>query len=160
MLFATQDQSGLRAPNFVTATGAQPLLATFTHELRRINSRPVRGATKARDWNSPLVAHSIVDSHAAFRVRNILHWSTNMHYASVVVAHESLVLPTPARQIRWQRVVPEIYRRLDEIICKHAAADDSRVVMIELNSRDRDAWSNSVEYFRGRQSIRTRIEMT
>src|SRR6185295_3937529 len=126
------------------------LLAAFPHELGRVDGRRVRSATKPRDWNSPLVTHRIIDSHASLRIRNILHWPTNVHYASVVVTHKSLVLHTPPRKIRWQRVVPEIYRRLNEIICEHAAADDAGVVVIELDSRDRDAWSNPVEYFRRR----------
>src|ERR1043165_200481 len=150
MLSAAQYETGLRAPNSFTSTCAQPLLATFSHELHRVDSRWVCSATKPRDWNSPLVTHRSIDSHASLRIRNILHRPANMHHASVVVAHKSLVLHAPARKIRWQRVVPEIYRRLNKIICEHAAADDPGVVVIELNSRDRDAWSNPVEYFRRR----------
>src|ERR1044071_8265566 len=119
MLSSAQYQAGLRAPNFFTTTRTQPLLATFTHELRRLDSRRMRSAAKPRDWNSPFVAHRIINSHASLCIRNILHWPTNMHHASVVVAHEALVLHAPAREIRRQRVVPEIYRRLDEIVCEH-----------------------------------------
>src|SRR5689334_22699824 len=107
MLSSAQYQSGLCAPDFFTATGTQPLLATFSHEFRCLDSRSMRSAAKTRDWNSPLVAHRIIDRDASLRIRNVLHWPTNMHHASVVVAHKSLVLHAPARQIRWQRVVPE-----------------------------------------------------
>src|SRR3569832_425808 len=123
----------MRAPDFFTATRTQPQFATFLHELRRLDRRRMRSAAEPRDCNSPFVAHRVIDSHASLRIRNILHWPTNMHDASVVVAHESLVLHAPARQIRWQGVVPEINRRLNKIIGKHAAADYSRIVMVELD---------------------------
>jgi hypothetical protein len=82
-----------------------------------------------------------------------------MHHASEVFAHESLVFDPPAWQIRRQGVVPEIYRRLDEVVGHHAAADDAWVVVVELNSRDRYAWSNAVEYSFRRDPVRTRVEM-
>src|SRR5215213_8895225 len=146
MLSAAQYQPRLCAPDSFTSACTQPLLATFSHELRRLHGSWVRSATKPCYWNSPLVAHSIIDSHASVWIRNILYRPTNVHYASVVVAHKPLVFNTPARKIRRQRVVPEIYRRLNKIVSEHAAADDSLVVMIELNSREANAWANPAEY--------------
>src|ERR1044072_5123622 len=159
MLPPAQNQTRLRTPNLFTTTRSQPLLAALSHELSGFDGRAMRRATKTHHWNSPLVANRGVNSHTSFRIRNILHWSTHVHDARIVVAHESFVFKAPARQIGWQRVVPEIYRRLDEIICMHAAAGDAGIVVIKLRGRDRYAWSNTVEDFRGRYSVCSRIQM-
>src|SRR6186997_815867 len=160
MLSSAEYQPRLRAPNLFTTTCTQPLLAPFSHEFSCFNSSGMRRATKPCDWNSPLIAHITIDTDASFRIRNVLDRPTNVQNASVVVTHKSLVLNTPAREIGWQRVVPEVDWRLDKIVCEHAAADNSRVVMIELNSRNRDAWSDAVKDLRCRQSISPRIQVT
>src|SRR5689334_20301385 len=160
MLSSAQYQTRPRTPNLFTTTRAQPFFAALAHELSRCDRGGMCGAAEASHWNSPLVANCSVNSHTSFRIRDVLHWTTNVHHARVVVAHESLVVDAPARQIGRQRVVPEIYRRLDEVIRKHAAADYAGVVVIELRRRDRHAWSNSVEDFRRRNSVGTRVQMS
>src|SRR6185436_4286488 len=67
MLSSAQNQTGLRAPHFLTATCTQPLFATLAHELRRVDRRSVGSAAEPRDRNSPLVAHTIVDCDPSFR---------------------------------------------------------------------------------------------
>src|ERR1044071_7092115 len=104
-------------------------------------------------------ATGIIHCHTSFRIRNILHWSTHVHNTSVVLAHESLVVAAPTRQIRWQRVVPEIYRRLDKIIGQHTTTNDAGIVMTKLRGRDRYAWSNAVEDPGPRYAVRARIQM-
>src|ERR1044071_4064354 len=159
MLFATQNQPRLSAPNFFTTTRTQPLLTTFAHKVCRVDSCGMRCTAETCNRNSVFVAHRVVYSYTSLRIRNILDWPTHMHHASEVLAHESFVFDSPAWQIRRQGIVPEVYRRLDEIVGQHASANDTGVVVIELNSRDRYAWSNAVEDSRRKNSVGARIEV-
>src|ERR1044072_7856145 len=117
----------------------------------------MRRATETRDRNSPLVANGRIHSDASFRVRNVLHWTTHVQHARVVLTHKALVLNAPARQIGRQRVVPEIDRRLDEVARQRASANNPGIVVIELRSRDRYARSNAVEDLRRRDAERAWI---
>src|SRR6185436_3334482 len=102
MLFAAQNQSRLSAPHFFTTTRAEPLLTTHAHELGRFDSCGMRRTAETRNRNPVFVAHRVVDCYTSVRIRNILNWPTNMHHASEVFAHESLVFDSPAWQIRRQ----------------------------------------------------------
>src|ERR1043166_5077168 len=156
MLPPTQHQTRPRTPNLFTTTRTQPLLTALAHKLSSVDRHAMRRPTQTRHRNPPPIANRSINRHSPFRIRHILHWPTHMHHARVVLAHESLVLNTPTRQIGWQRVVPEIDRRLDEIIGQHAAADDARIVVINRRRRARYARANTVENLRRRYAIRPR----
>src|SRR5215510_8976336 len=98
-----------------------------------------------RDWNAPFISDTFVNGHSTFRTRDVLDRSAKMHYASVVVAHELFVCFAPSRKIRWERVVPKVYRRLNEVISQHAPTDNAGVVVVELESCYRDSWPNAIE---------------
>src|SRR6185369_15068126 len=102
MLFATQNQSRLSAPNFFTTTRTQPLLTTLAHELGRFDSCGMRRTAETGNRNSVFVLHRVVDCYTSVRIWNILDWPTNMQHASEVFAHESLVFDSPAWQI-WRQ---------------------------------------------------------
>src|SRR5215212_1602461 len=113
----------------------------------------MRCTAKLCDGNIPLVANSRVNSYASLRIGYVLHRPANMHDSCVVVAHKLFIGYTPAWQIRWQRIVPEVNWRFYKVIGQHPTADDSRIIVIELSCRDRYTWSNSIEYFCRRQAV-------
>src|ERR1051325_684838 len=99
MLPSAQYQTRLRPPTLFTTTRAHPLLATLAHELRRFNRSAMRRAAKTRHRNPPLVAHRSINRDTPLRIRNVLHWTTHVHHARVVLAHEALILDAPAREL-------------------------------------------------------------
>src|SRR5512132_1403538 len=120
----------------------------------------MRRATQARDRDIPEITYPAIDRHSTLRARDVLHWTTNMQNARVVVTHKPFVSQPPTRQVRRQRVVPEVDRRLDEIVGQHTTSNDAWVAMIKLGGRQRHSGSNAAKNFLSHQAVGPWVEMT
>src|SRR5579871_1291032 len=98
---------------------------------------------KAANRNAPVVLHRRVYRDARFEDGHLLHRTHDDAAALEPLAHEVFVLASPSFRAGGSAAY-KFDGKSDEFIGKHSAADQARIVMIEVANSDRSAGTHVV----------------